>query len=385
MTSIFQILIKILVSLFQLGKVQSAWFKVNGEHSKRPSTATAAKAQGFLGVELKALHYITEKQIFFQEKRGAHLLIYDDSVDAQGCIKALGLPLVDTVEESTEDGNDKKRIEKVSGEDENKGKEAFIVQKFRALLGLWSSRRRSSSVEFVSPAPSPSAAIEAEPPAFAPKLPFHVHSYSPLHHNHQASAPQKIWREHKDKSRLQTILLAVLGSTGAAFLVCVLGLFWLSGKFKEHRKKAARIMSMQREKERSRGKSKFVSSRKSPGKVSLNPALDLLYLNSLEKDLEQRTTYLNRIPETVNTLSNHSTPKTTVHERQESKQELVMKSDSAIASSSSTMEIMPVHDDVESMMNLCTLLLILDHLMLGFRMLRLVISMIFLKSPPQMH
>ncbi|KAJ6397502.1 hypothetical protein OIU77_018503 [Salix suchowensis] len=272
MTSIFQILIKILVSLFQLGKVQSAWFKVNGEHSKRVPT----------------------------------FLIYDDSVDAQGCIKALGLPLVDTVEESTEDGNDKKRIEKVSGEDENKGKEAFIVQKFRALLGLWSSRRRSSSVEFVSPAPSPSAAIEAEPPAFAPKLPFHVHSYSPLHHNHQASAPQKIWREHKDKSRLQTILLAVLGSTGAAFL--------------------------------------------SPGKVSLNPALDLLYLNSLEKDLEQRTTYLNRIPETVNTLSNHSTPKTTVHERQESKQELVMKSDSAIASSSSTMEIMPVHDDVESVM-----------------------------------
>ncbi|KAJ6673018.1 FORMIN-LIKE PROTEIN [Salix purpurea] len=286
--------------------------------------------------------------------QGAHLLIYDASVDAQGCIKALGLPLVDTMEESTEDVNDKKRIEKVSGEDESKGKEALIVQKFRALLGLKSSRRRSSSVEFVSPAPSPSATIEAEPPAFAPapapKLPFHVHSYSPLHHNHQASATQKIWREHKDKSRLQTILIAVLGSTGAAFLVCVLGLFWLSGKFKEHRKKAARIMSMQREKGRSRGKSKFVSSRKSPGKVSLNPALDLLYLNSLEKDLEQRTTYLNRIPETVNTLSNHSTPKTTIHERQESKQELVMKSDSAIASSSSTREIMPVHDDVESVM-----------------------------------
>ncbi|KAJ6414016.1 hypothetical protein OIU84_006765 [Salix udensis] len=173
---------------------------------------------------------------------------------------------------------------------------------------------------------------------------------SPLHHNHQASAPQKIWREHKDKSRLQKILVAVLGSTGAAFLVCVLGLFWLSGKFKEHRKKAARIMSMQREKGRSRGKSKFVSSRKSPGKVSLNPALDLLYLSSLEKDLEQRTTYLNRIPETVNTLSNQSTPKTTMPERQESKQELVMKSDSAIASSSSTREIMPVHDDVESVM-----------------------------------
>ncbi|KAJ6737628.1 FORMIN-LIKE PROTEIN [Salix viminalis] len=257
--------------------------------------------------------------------QGAHLLIYDASVDAQGCIKPLGLPLVDTMEESTEDVNDKKRIEKVSGEDENKGKEALIVQKFRALLGLKSSRRRSSSVEFVSPAPSPSAAIEAEPPAFAPapapKLPFHVHSYSPLHHNHQASAPQKIWREHKDKSRLQKILVAVLGSTGAAFLVCVLGLFWLSGKFKEHRKKAARIMSMQREKGRSR-----------------------------EKDLEQRTTYLNRIPETVNTLSNHSTPKTTIHERQESKQELVMKSDSAIASSSSTREIMHVHDDVESAM-----------------------------------
>ncbi|KAF9681568.1 hypothetical protein SADUNF_Sadunf05G0015200 [Salix dunnii] len=286
--------------------------------------------------------------------QGAHLLIYDASVDAQGCIKALGLPLVDTMEESTEDVNDKKRIEKVSGEDENKGKEALIVQKFRALLGPKSSKRRRLSVEFVSPAPSPSATIEAEPPAFAPapapKPPVHVHSYSPLHHNHQASTPQKIWREHKDKSRLQTILIAVLGSTGAAFLVCVLGFFWLSGKFKEHRKKSARIMSMQREKGRSRGRSKFVSSRKSPGKVSLNPALDLLYLNSLEKDLEQRTTYLNRIPETVNTLSNHSTPKTTIHERQESKEELALKSDSANASSSSTREIMHVHDDVESVM-----------------------------------
>ncbi|KAL3591180.1 hypothetical protein D5086_009820 [Populus alba] len=284
--------------------------------------------------------------------QSSHLLISDASVDAQGCFKAPGLPKVDFMEGSTEDVNDEKRIEKVSGEDENEGKEALIVQKFRALLGLKSSKRRSSSVEFVSPAPSPSPTIEAEPPAFAPapKLPVHVHSYSPPHHNHQASPPHKIWREHEDKSRLETILVAVLGSIGAAFLICVLGLIWFSGKFMEQRKKSARKTSEQRKRGRSRGESKFVSSQKSPSKVSLNPALDLLYLNSIEKDLEQQTTYLNRIPETVNTLSNHSTPKSTIHERQESKQELVMKSDSDNASSSSTREIKHVHDNLESVM-----------------------------------
>ncbi|KAH8507286.1 hypothetical protein Peur_049323 [Populus x canadensis] len=307
-----------------------------------------------MGCAPQILHMIFIATVFMLLlSQSAHLLISDASVDAQGCFKAPGLPRVDFMEESTEDVNDEKRIEKVSGEDENEGKEALIVLKFRALLGLKSSKRRSSSVEFVSPAPSPSPTIEAEPPAFAPapKLPVHVHSYSPPHHNHQASPPHKIWRgEHEDKSRLETILVAVLGSIGAAFLFCVLGLIWFSGKFMEQRKKSARKTSKQRKRGRSRGESKFVSSQRSPSKVILNPALDLLYLNSIEKDLEQQTTYLNRIPETVNTLSNHSTPKSTIHERQESKQVLVMKSDSDNASSSSTREIKHVHDNLESVM-----------------------------------
>nr|AXY97668.1 Formin-likey 2 family protein [Populus tomentosa] len=281
-----------------------------------------------MGCAPQILHMIFIATIFMLVlSQSAHLLISDASVDAQGCFKAPGLPRVDFVEESTEDVNDEKRIEKVSGEDENEGKEALIVQKFRALLGLKSSKRRSSSVEFVSPAPSPPPTIEAEPPAFAPapapapKLPVHVHSYSPPHHNQQASPPHKIWREHEDKSRLETILVAVLGSIGAAFLFCVLGLIWFSGKFMEQRKKSARKTSKQRKRGRSR-----------------------------EKDLEQQTTYLNRIPETVNTLSNHNTPKSTIHERQESKQELVMKSDSDNASSSSRREIKHVHDNLESVM-----------------------------------
>lgn len=286
--------------------------------------------------------------------QSAHVFISDDaSVDAEGYFQAPGLPKVNFIKESTGDVNNEKQIEKVSGEDENEEKETLIGQKFRALLGLKSSKTRSSLTEFVSRAPSPSATMESEPPAFAPapappRLPIHVHSYSPLHHKHLAPPPHKIQKEHKDKSRLKRILVAVLVSAGAAFLVCALGLIWFSGKFREHRKKSARIMSVHRKKGRTRGKSKFVSSQKSAGKVSLNPALDLLYLNSLEKDLEQQTTYLKQTPETVNTLSNHSTPKSSMNERQESKQELIVKSDSDNASSSSTREITSVHGDGES-------------------------------------
>ncbi|KAJ6694349.1 hypothetical protein OIU85_005070 [Salix viminalis] len=107
-------------------------------------------------------------------------------------------------------------------------------------------------------------------------------------------------------------------------------------------------MSVHRKKGRTRGKSKFVSSQKSASKVSLNPALDLLYLNSLEEDLEQQTSCLKQTRETVRTLSSHSTPKSSIHERQESMQGSMAESDSDNASSSPTREIMSVHGDGES-------------------------------------
>uniref|UniRef100_A0A6N2LGM5 Formin-like protein n=1 Tax=Salix viminalis TaxID=40686 RepID=A0A6N2LGM5_SALVM len=311
-----------------------------------------------MGCAPQILHMIFIITIFmFILLQSAHVLFSDNvSVDVEGYFKAPGLPEVNFIKESTGDANNEKQIEQISGEDENEEKETLIVQKFRALLGLKSPKTRSSSTEFVSRAPSPSATMEAEPPAFAPapapvpapRLPVHVHFYSPLHHKHPAPPPHKIQKEHKDKSRLKRILVAALVSAGAAFLVCVLGLIWFSGKFREYRKKSARIMSVHRKKGRTRGKSKFVSSQKSASKVSLNPALDLLYLNSLEEDLEQQTSCLKQTRETVSTLSSHSTPKSSIHERQESMQGSMAESDSDNASSSPTREIMSVHGDGES-------------------------------------
>lgn len=80
-------------------------------------------------------------------------------------------------------------MEKVSGQDENEKKEALIVQKFRALLGLKSTKRRFSlnggAAECFSPSPSPSPDTEAETsvpapaPAPVPPLPRPAHVHPP--------------------------------------------------------------------------------------------------------------------------------------------------------------------------------------------------------------
>ncbi|OMP03278.1 Actin-binding FH2/DRF autoregulatory [Corchorus olitorius] len=235
--------------------------------------------------------------------------------------------------------NNGKQIEKVSGQEENEEKEALILQKFRALLGLKSGKKRKTSFpECFSPSPSPYN-IEAEtslPPAPAPApaslKPPHFHSPPPR--SSAMPLPHKTPKGNSDKGgKVRRILVPVLVSAGAAFLACLLGVICFCGKIKKHRKKYSTTSFLTyKKKGRSKGKSKsksnkYASSTNSSSKVSLNPSLDLFYLNSLGGvDLEQQ---------------NGETEKTS------NKEEVGMQ-ESDNASSSSTREIMSVHEEVES-------------------------------------
>ncbi|KAH7522858.1 hypothetical protein JRO89_XSUnG0094500 [Xanthoceras sorbifolium] len=243
------------------------------------------------------------------------------------------------------------QILKVSGEDENEQKEALIVQKFRALFGLKSLRTKRPSTgdsDYVSPSPSPSPTIQPEVPAPAPLLPIPLHSHHLPPRSNPIPPHHKFQNENADKGRARRILVPVLVSTGAAFLVCVLGLTWFCCIYRKQYKKSTGTMSVFRKRGTIKGKSKYLSYQKPASKVNSNPGLDLFYLNSLGIDLEQQTSSLKHSNDTVNTSSsNHSTPNYALHEREELNQELI-KSESDNASTSSTREITSVHEDADS-------------------------------------
>ena len=249
------------------------------------------------------------------------------------------------------------QIEKVSGKDDNDEEhKGSLVEKFRVLLGLRSFHMRRPSngdYAYVSPAssPSPSSEAEAPAPAFtpAPAPVRHIHAHPPPGKHGLSSVPpsHKIQRGDDDKGRVKRILIAVLVSVGAASLVCVVGLIWVCKQYKKDQKKPKRRMSVYGKR---KGRSKCVSFKKSASKVSLNPGLDFFYLDSLGKDLEQQqpSSCLKPISETVNTSTNHSMPNdATLPEREESIQEQI-KPEFDNISSSSTREIMSVHEDADS-------------------------------------
>ena len=280
-----------------------------------------------------------------------HIFVAGSVLNAAGDLNAHGLLYL------REDNGDRieNNIQKVSGEDENEEKGALIVEKFRALLGLKSFHIRSPShrgSEHLSPSPSPSPSIEPEEapapapiPVHVPMLHIHAHPHPPSHRS--SSIPPHHKKQDGDRGRVRTILIATIVSAGAAFLVCALGLIWVCRKRRKDRKKPSRIASVYSKKGGTRSKLKNVSTQNSASKVSQNTGLDLFYLNSLGNDLEQQACYLKQTCENVNTSSNHSTPKFTLLEREESKQEL-LRIESDNASSSSTREITSVHEDNES-------------------------------------
>lgn len=226
-----------------------------------------------------------------------------------------------------EQENEKKQVQKISGLDENEEKQGFIVEKFRSLLGLKSFHKRvpsksngdsdSDSDQFLTPSPSPSQNIEAEVEAPAPAptpsqvMHFHPHSYHQKHHFHWNQPPKKL--HHDDRGRTKRILVAVFVSVGVAAFVISLGLIlFCRKKFTNHKKKKPK-RTMPLCSSNTKGKTK--------GKVSLNPGLDLFYLDALGEDVEQHACTLTKTSDN-NVSSSFTKEIVSVHE-----EELVIKNE----------------------------------------------------------
>ncbi|WCJ43112.1 Formin-like protein 11 [Euphorbia peplus] len=195
-------------------------------------------------------------------------------------------------------------VEKVSGEDDNEENEAMIVKKFRDLLGF-KRRPKRGIFPTPSPAPSPSSTftigIEALPPAPARPpislLQIHGHPHSQFHHSSQ------VVKKHGERR----VFVAVFVLSGVVFVAFLVGLFWGLSLYKKRKRMSGKtIWDYGKKGRKSRGKSKYGGVQKSANQVKA-PQIDLLC--ALEKDLEQ-------------------------HSKED-------------VSSSSTREIMSVHEDVE--------------------------------------
>lgn len=242
-----------------------------------------------------------------------------------------GLQEMYFMEEKNEQENEN-QVKKISGLDENEEKEALIVEKFRALLGLESLHSRVPSngdSQFLSPSVSPSPSPNTEPespapaPAPSPVLHLHPHSHHPRHHSHWNS-PLNNKTHGEDRGRAKRILVAVLVSVGiAATLICACGLILVCRNFRNQRKKPKRAMPLCSKTKGTGGGSYQNSS----SKVSLNSGgLDLFYLNALGNDIEQQDCSLKRTCENSTECYDN-------------------------VSSSYTKEILPVHEDVEESVN----------------------------------
>ncbi|KAI4349957.1 hypothetical protein L6164_010495 [Bauhinia variegata] len=234
-------------------------------------------------------------------------------------------------------------IKKISGQDENEEKEALIVEKFRALLGLKSfhTRRPSDGDSlFVSPSPSPSPGNEVEAPAPAPLPVPHVraHPHHPRRHSHWKPPPHKI--HDGDRGRARRTIVAVLVSVGVAAVIFALGLVWFYRKYRSQRKKPKRTTPLYSKNRGNKG-----NSRNSSSKVSVNSGLDLFYLNALGTDVEQLGCSTKQTSEAVSRTSNHSSPKCSIYEKRKENQEVTVSDN---GSSCSGKEILSVHEDVGS-------------------------------------
>ncbi|KAE9611937.1 putative formin, FH2 domain-containing protein [Lupinus albus] len=185
------------------------------------------------------------------------------------------------IEVKNEQGNEN-QVKKISGLDENEVKEALMVEKFRALLGLNSFHTTApsnvDSSQFLSPSPSPNIEPEAPTPSPFPLAPhFHPHSYHhPLLNN----------KTHEDKGKAKRVLVAIVVSVGIATLICVCGLILVCRKLRNNRKKPKRTMPLCSSKNKGSGGGTYQNQ---SSKVSLNSGgLDLFYVNVLGDDIEQQ-------------------------------------------------------------------------------------------------
>ncbi|GMN43900.1 hypothetical protein TIFTF001_013100 [Ficus carica] len=249
-------------------------------------------------------------------------------------------------------GGEENSVEGHDDDNNNSNNKGSLLEKFRFLLGLRKSfnmkKHSSSEFEYASPSPSPSpSGEEAEPPGRefspspAPAKHIPAHPHNGRHGLHSLHPPHKI-RNDGQKDRVRRVLIAVLVSIGAATLICVVGLIWAWKKYKKHQKKSKRRVSVYG---KTRGRSK--STKPKASKVSLNPGLDLLYLDSLGKDLEQQPQAQpsSCMKKSCETLDKSSSNVTLPDRRAEFARESEPKLEFDNVSSSSTREITSVHED----------------------------------------
>ncbi|CAL5380698.1 unnamed protein product [Camellia sinensis] len=240
---------------------------------------------------------------------------------------------------------EKNIIEKVSGEDESEDKEAQIIEKFRALLGLKSFKSKTQTPTDneqgygLSPSPSPSSpTIEAPTPAPAPappSAPMH-HTHHPFHHFSPIRQRKKTRNEDRDgnNSRIEKILVSVFVSVGATFALCVIGLICVCRRFRRQRKRSTR-----RRIPVSKCESKYANSQTSV-KKKVSSDLDLVDLFCLDS-----LGTVKQFSETENKLSNQNTRSCEELHQEESKKEPIIRSES---DNVSCCEIVSVHETVES-------------------------------------
>lgn len=211
--------------------------------------------------------------------QNTHILISTDSFSsAEGKSAIDGFKKFESVEVKA------RAVGKVSG--------SFVVEKFRLLLGMKSFYRRKpfgGNTDFLAPSPSPSPAPAPAPvPAPVP----HLHSW-PRKQNHRSFGPPKESWHHKSHGSTSTTLVAAVVPAGVISLACIIGLFWACWKFVKSRGVTSKRNPVYRKRPKG-GKgvksiSEYGGSRSSAtNKVSFNPGIDLLYLESLGVDIEKQ-------------------------------------------------------------------------------------------------
>ncbi|KAL5155984.1 Formin-like protein 11 [Glycine soja] len=223
------------------------------------------------------------------------------------------------------------QIEKISGMDENDNKQTPIVENFRLLLGLnmFNTRRpcyKVANSDFESLSPSLSPNTEAEAPVPAPELHVQPHSYHP----HRNMPLHKILQKDRGRAK-RTTLVAVVVPGGVATLICALGCVCVCKKFRNQKRKPNRTMPLFSKNERTGGTSTYQNP---SSNVSLNSAPDLIYLTCLKQTCGTQNS----------STSSHCSQQRTIYEKKVLHRE---EYDKVSTSSSSTKEILSVHEDLE--------------------------------------
>ncbi|CAF1938560.1 unnamed protein product [Brassica napus] len=224
------------------------------------------------------------------------------------------------------------QIGKLVGEDGGEKRKFAVLEKFRALLDLIkpsTPRRRNLAASAPYPpwpAPSPSPYPKGGPvesPAYspAPQRPIPPHLRRPLPQRTHPPGQHEIQCRKHEKGGV-FVPLVVSTACGIGFVVCVVVVFCLCSRI---RRKNGKTLSFKRKQRKSQ-------------KVSINPTLDFLYLNSVGVDLERQSSVLVKETENDNELREEEV-KTSVET------EILLDSDNA--GSYSTKEIVSVQEKTE--------------------------------------